>query len=439
MSTDAKADVVAAQQSLVDAGQHLTDAVAKMHDPPAVLITTPAQLDAALAAALPGAVLTLAATLVYPGPLTLRTPLTLQSETHEARQGIIMAIDEPAPRFLAGVTVPGDDVRLLSLDYRHTNPLTTIVTISGTRVVLDRPRVLGDPVKGGRRGIDFRGCTLAELRHFLIDDIFSATTDTQAFYSETMGPGGGLIVDHGVGCAAGMGFMFGGGDAPSAATIPSNIRITRSRFTKKLAWMAPRDPVLIPGRHVMQAKCAIEFKDAINVVVDDCDLEGAGTSDGQQGYLVDATVRNQTGKAPWQVVKNIVISNCRGRLAAGICNILGSDNNFPSGTLDGLTIRDFTATDMDPKGPSGGRGWLFQFDRAPRNVVLDGISVAGQNLQAVATFAGPPPIGFVAKRFTVPPTKYGWKVEGTPPAPDGSGITVLRAYMPDAQFDETIR
>lgn len=437
MSLDvARSHVLEAQLELSSAAQHLADALVALEEtvtPPP--IGTPALLEAAIAASVPGAVLTLATSLVYPGPLTVRTPITLKSETYDVRQGLRMERDEPAPRFLNGLTLAGDDVQGLGLDVRHTDPLRTIVTVSGARCLLDRVRVLGDPLKGGKRGIDFRGSTQAQLRHFLIDDIFAATIDTQAIYSGTMGPGGGLIVDDGYASAAGQGCMFGGEDPASADHIPSHIAITRSRFTKNPLWMLPRGGagVLTAGQHAQQVKCAIEFKNAIDVVVDDCDLEGAGTSDGMQGFLIIATPRNQGNTARFSTVQDLTIKNCRGRLAAGIANLLGSDNLHPSGPLAGFTLQEFTASDIDPTGITGGRGWLFQLDRAPQRVTLDGVTVTGGHLQALGMFLGAAPIGFVARRLQLPPSKYGWKINA-----GKSGHAALQAYMPDAQLDDSV-
>jgi hypothetical protein len=302
--------------------------------------------------------------------------------------------------------------------------------------VLDRIRVLGDPVQGGKRGIDFRGATEATLRNFYIDDVFQTTIDTQAIYTGTMGPGGGLVIDRGYACAAGQGFMSGGEDPATAANTPSNIRITRVRFTKKRAWMLPRDgaAVLVPGKHAQQCKCAVEFKNVKNLVMEDCDLEGAGTTAGQAAALIDATVRNQNGAAPWSTVENVRITNCRGTTAGAIVNVLGSDNQHPSGTLTGFTIEGFTATAIDPKGITGGSGRLFQFERAPIDVTLTDITVAGAHLAAAGYFIGKaPPVRLTIAGVVLPPTTYGWKIDA-----GKAGRAALLAYMPDAQLDETV-
>ena len=79
--------------------------------PTTTKISTAADFDRALTAAKPGDVLLLASTLIYPAPLTLRTPITLQSETYANTKGIQARPDEQAPSFMGGLDASGDDVR----------------------------------------------------------------------------------------------------------------------------------------------------------------------------------------------------------------------------------------------------------------------------------------------------------------------------------------
>lgn len=420
MSSDsARPFLLTAQQAIADALREL-DAAA----PPPVLplISTPAAFDLALAAAAPMAVLRLASTLVYPGALTLSKAVTLQSEIAATGR---MTRDESAPTFLGGIRVTGDDVNLWGLAIRHTSPLTDIVVLSGARPVLDRCRILGDPVSGAKRGIAANGSAMT-IRRCYIDDCWQPAQDTQAIGAWDMGPG--LLIDDCYLSGGAQAVMLGGADPASEGRTPRNVTIQHSTLTKNPKWFAQK----------VQLKCALEIKNAITVRVTDCALEYAGTSMGQGAYLIVLTPRNQGGQAPFSTVQDVVISGCTGRWAAGIATLLGSDNVNPSGPLADVTITDCGFTDIDPTGITGGTGRLFAFDRSPQRVTLDGITVTGANIAALGYFSGAPPVGFVAKNLRLPPSKYGWKIDGGT-GKGGAGKAALLAYMPDAALDGTVQ
>jgi hypothetical protein len=403
---------------IAQAQSHLDAATAALHpDVPApVVVTTPAELDAALASSAP--VITLALTFRDVRPLTIPRPVTLQGAAGVGRQ----TREAPLPAFLGGIRNTRDDVTLVGLEVRHTNPLTDIVVNTGARFLMDRCRVLGDPTTGAKRGIAANGRAQTIVRCH-VADIWQPKQDTQAIAAWDCGPG--LVIDDCYLSAAGQAVMLGGADPATADGIPRDVTIRNSTLTKDPAWFA-----LTGG---VQIKCALEFKNAIGVRVTTCLLEYAGTSQGQGAYLIVATPRNQSGHAPFSTVQDVVISNCTGRFAAGILNALGSDNNFPSGPLADFTITDCAFSDIDPTGITGGPGRLFMLDRAPVRLTLDGVQVAGGHLAALGYLSGPPPIGFVARRLTLPPSKYGWKLDA-----GKSGRAAWLAYMVDAVLDETV-
>ncbi len=381
-------------------------------------IKTEDELRVAIAKAQPFDTLLLHAGLVYGSPLTLEKPVIL---TSEVVGGLRMTRDEPAPQFVAGLRCTSDDVTLEGLEVRHTNPLTDIVVNSGARFTMDRCRVLGDPVTGGKRGIAANGDGAQVFTRCYVADIKGVGQDTQAICAWDCGAGIEILD-----CyleAAGQSVMFGGADSLSELRIPRGVRITNSTLTKNPDWFGQG----------WQIKCALEFKSCIDAIVDTCVLEYGGTSQGQGAYLVVATPRNQGGKAPWSTVQVVDIKHCTGGHAAGILNVLGSDNNNPSGPVDGFVMDSCTFTDIDPKGVTLGAGRLFMFDRAAKNVALTNITVTGQNLAALGYFDGAAPTGLVLGGMVLPASKYGWKIDG-----GGSGRKALLAYAPDAQLDATI-
>lgn len=381
--------------------------------PETPLITTPEELDAALATCAEGAVLLLANTLVYPRPLSLDTGVTLQGESYAGASGR-MTRDAPAPRFDGGITALVDHHALRGLDLRGT---ATVGTMGGAHVVWDRCRLLGDPMLGAHRGIQWCG-TDGRITRCYIDQIFRPDQDTQAICAWDCGPG--LLIDDCWLCAAGESVMFGGADASTADRMPREIVLAHSTLTSNPAWYDSG----------MQIKTALEFKACADVEVYDCVLEWPGVAQGHGAYLIVATVRNQDGAAPWSTITNVTVRNCTGGHASGVCSILGTDNVHPSGVMDGFTLRDCTFEDITWANPAGR---VFMVDGAPVHLTLDGVTVTGDNLSQLGYFSGPPPIAMVLARMALPPSEYGWYVDAV-----GSGRDVLQAYAPDAQLDDTI-
>lgn len=411
-----------ARPFLLEAQQKIAAALRELDAAPPVgpgpLLTTPTALDLALANAPTGAVLRLASTLVYAGGLTLSKPVTLQSEIADPFR---MSRDAAAPTFQGGIRVNADDVTLAGLAIRHANPRTDIVVLAGARPLVDRCRILGDPLTGAKRGIAANGSEMV-IRRCYIDDCWQPAQDAQAICSWDMGPG--LVIDDCYLSGGAQAVMIGGADPSSSARIPGKIAIQKSTLTKNPKWYTSG----------VQLKCALELKNAINVRVTECALEYAGISMGQGGYLIVLTPRNQGGTAPYSTVQDVLIANCTGRYAAGILNLLGSDNINPSGPLQNVTLYDSTFTDIDPTGITKGAGRLFMFGRAPQNVTIDKVTVTGSHLSALGYFSDEAPTGLVLKRLTLPPAKYGWKIDG-----GGMGAAALKAYMPDADLDATVK
>jgi len=381
-----------------------------------VAITTPDAFDRALSTAVAGAVLTLAPTFRYPGPVTLRVPVTLQAAAVPPGR---LAADVLLPTFLMGLGVPSDLVTLTGIEVRNSNTATDIVTIAGASVMVDRCRILGDPVKGGKRGINFTG-TAGQILRCVVDDIFRLDQDTQAIYSDNMG--GGLTISDCSLRAAGETIMFGGADC-AQDRIPRGIRIRGCTLTKNPAWTV----LLAPGKHAQFVKNALELKNAIDVIVEDCAFEYAGSSGQQGAFLIVLTPRNQGGTAPWSTVQDVIIRRCTGRFASGAISLLGDDNLHPSGRLTNVTFENLTFTDLD--GPTyGGMGRICYLNRAPDLVTIDGLTASGTNLKSIVYFdETKPPTRLTLRNFKVPAgTRYPYHNLF------GDTLASVQTYAPDA-------
>jgi hypothetical protein len=363
----------------------------------------------------------------YEGALTFRRPVTLRPSV-PVPPGRRARDFEPVTILSGGDTVRifGPDVVHLGLAYRSTAPLSTIVTIAtgAERTVLDRPLVLGDPVRGQRRGIRADG-TGTRLLGPYVDDCFLPAKDTQALY----GANGtrNLRVDDGYFAGGAETIMFGGEDSLSPDLMPRDIAITHSVATKNPAWFGLG----------AQIKNAFELKAAADVYVADTELGYAGISEGQLGAICVLTVRNQNGKAPWSTIEHVVMERITAHHGGGAVNVLGSDNNFPTatGTMSDVTLRDWVVTDLDPLGITKGAGRLFNVERAPQRVTIERFTTVGKNMGAgfyVIGVGKAPPVGLVARSVRLPAgTRYPFKLDN-----GGAGLAALKAYMPDAILED---
>lgn len=322
------------------------------------------------------------------------------------------------------VTIPAGTVgaTLLGLTITHTNADQTLVDDRGTGTRLDRCALLGDPVHGQHRGLAANGQETVVVQ-CLIDDCFAFGRDAQAI----MGWDGTrtlLVTD----CYLAGGaetVMFGGADSLSADRIPQHITIEHSTLTKNPAWFAAG----------AQIKNALEIKCGIDIEVSDCVLEYAGTAAGQGGYLILVTPRNQDGTAPWSCIQDVVLTNLTGRFASGVLNILGTDNEQPSGRTTRVTLQDSTFTDIDPSGLTGGDGRIFLFGDGADQVTIQNVTVTGGHIASRGYFYDAPPTGLVLRAITLPDSDYDWKVDA-----HGAGIAAVLAYAPGTIIDTvTIR
>lgn len=387
-------------------------------------LDTPDALDRALATASAGAVLTLSTSFVYPAPLTLRQSVILMSELVGDMR---MTRDTPAPKFLGGLTIAGDGVLLVGVEVRHGDPTKDLVVITGQHVGLDRCRILGDPVTGGKRGIAANGTEMT-IQRCLVDDCFGPYPgdDTQAICSWDMG--GGLLINDCYLAGGSETVMIGGADPSSEDRTPRDITITRNTISKNPTWMAK--PINV--------KNALEIKNAKRFRIEDNDIEYSWGGHGQTGYLLMLTVRNQDGRAPYSTIQDGTIRANRFRHGAAAINVLATDNRRedkrdrptplgqvrPSDRLARVTIVRNTFTDLDPltyqTAPEKASHQLILLQRGPKALSITNNTFEGQHLTANVYFDGMPPAdGLIVTGNTWPKTTYG--VHGT-------GATIGKAW-----------
>lgn len=381
--------------------------------PATPIYKTPAELDAAIAAASSGAILRLDPTLVYPSPLTLNKTVALRSA--DVRQER-MTRDQPAPRFERGITVTGDGVTLLGLDVRNVTTSAPCINLRGANPTVDRVRVLGDPVKGQRRGIAANSNGNAAIIGSYIDDCFVPYPgdDAQAICAWDMSPG--LLIEDCFLSAGTEVILIGGGDPASAARDPSVVIIRHCTITKNPAWMS------LP----IGVKNAVELKNCRHFTIEGNDISYAWAGRGQEGFLLVLTVRNQDGRNPTATIQDGVILGNTFHHGAAAINILAKDTIKetsatkptpvgevrPSERMARVTINGNAFVDMDPlvyqTKPDAASRKMIQIQQGPIELHMTNNQFESKNHTSTIYFAsGPPMVDFAWTGNTYPKTRYG--------------------------------
>lgn len=355
--------------------------------------------------------------LVYTKPLTIRrqVKIIIKKLPHADR----VKPSDVLPWFQRGITIAADACSLVGLKATDDNLDDIIVCKTGIKhTILSQLLIQGDPVQGNKRGIYAN--TNGNIDKCYIDGIKRVGQDSQAIFVSGMAEAG-LWIDDCFLAAAGMSFMSGGEDMP-ATLKPRDIIMTNCDLVK-----TPGMYDKAPGGQNWQRKCSIEFKNIKGFTGRNIHFAGAGIAEGQGGYLIDATVRNQNGGDPTASIENVYIGDCDGTQASGIATFLGQDNVHPSGKLRNFVIENFTAVNLDPKGITGGHARVFFFDKVPENVQLLNIAVTGNNLKAMGYFEGNvPPIGMKLIGLRYPKgMPYEWHNVL------GNSLATLKQYAPD--------
>lgn len=154
--------------------------------------------------------------------------------------------------------------------------------------------------------------------------------------------------------------------------------------------------------------------------------------DGQVGYAIVLSPRNQDGRAPWTTVEDVTVRRNVIRHAGGGMQIIGQDSNHPSGPTKGIRVEDNLFYDLDAK-RWGGTGAFLLIGDGPEQVVIERntVSQSGNIIMAYGGRKAQPSAarGFVFRGNAIRHNAYG--VHGADRAP---GRDSLEAFFPGAVF-----
>jgi len=287
-------------------------------------------------------------------------------------------------------------------------------------ITFDRCYIHGDPQAGARRGIVMNGANVQVLNsHF--SNFMDREKDSQALAAWN-GPGPFLIQNNYLE-GAGENVMFGGQDPSISNLVPSDIRILSNYFFKPLSWKT--DDSSYAGTHWV-VKNLLEFKNAQRVVVDGNEFRNIWP-DGQNGFAILFTVRNQNGTAPWSVVQDIQFTNNVIHDVANGINMLGWDNLAPSQQLKNITLQRNLFYNL---GAWNNRGWLLQMQdgsasvRVDHNTALDTSAVLYATASTGSPHSGAQNTEFIFQNNIVSNGTLGIAGDGV-----GSGSGALASYF----------
>ncbi|MBI3491890.1 MAG: glycosyltransferase [Acidobacteria bacterium] len=397
-------------------------------------------LRAALDAASGGDTIVLQSGVVYRGPFTLSskpgsawivvttdapssslpTPGSRIDPSYADRMPTLTATSSPVliiPSGVRGYRFVGIEIRPEAGTF-----LTALVSIGGTPppgdIVFDRCYLHGDPRVGGRRGIALNGGATAVINSYL-SDFKEVGADSQAIAGWD-GPGPFAIINNHLE-AAGENVLFGGADPSTPNLVPSDIEIRHNHMIKSLTWKS--DDRTYAGTP-WTVKNLFELKNARRVLIDGNILE-YNWPQAQNGFAILFTVRNQDGGAPWSSVEDVRFTNNVVRHVAAGVNMLGRDDNHPSGPTQRVLIQNNLFDDV---GGIWTSGRLFQMLSGTSDVVIDHNTASQTDSFLIGGDTLPHP-RFVFRNNIVLHNLYGLIGSDS-----GIGLPSLDRYFPDALF-----
>ena len=371
--------------------------------PPVRLVSAHENLQSVLDSTEEGTIVNLQGN-TFSGPFTMDRTLNLINGTLAAGSTWGLRVLAGSPT-LDTTTIAGNanDLLYLPPSSGHTTVRNSVIR--------------GDASVGAKRGIQANGNGLT-VESSTITDIFRYGQESAGIGAwDSPGP---FTIRNSVIQAAGMPFLFGGADPSSEARIPADILIEDSAFSKKPEWRGLG----------YACKNLGELKMGKRVVIRN-NIFRYSWVEGQTGFGLVLSVRNQYGNTPWAIIEDVLISGNIIQDVGTAVSLLGRDYSYPSQVMRNITFRNNTFDNIN-KGVYGGRGATYEIHHGPDNLTIEGTVVQNSplNLYSALFFAGEEPATNLAVRDnTFIEGSYGINGDGSLPA-TALGANTLATYAP---------
>lgn len=214
--------------------------------------------------------------------------------------------------------------------------------------------------------------------------------------------------------ASGETIIFGGATTSAPERVPQDILIENCTLVKPSYW---RTQPACTVKNLLEIKCGKRIR------VQNVRMFGSWP-DGQAGFAILCTVRNQDNDSPWVVIEDVTFRGIMAREIACGVQIDGHDAN-PTEGLRRLTIED---SRFELNAPDGR---LIQLGGGAEAVTIQRTEWRATNNNSFLTFHDAPLAGFVMRESTLAEGWYGARGDDRAPGTDS-----INFYAPDAVFEQ---
>jgi hypothetical protein len=282
-------------------------------------------------------------------------------------------------------------------------------------IEFDRVYIHGDPVFGGKRGIQMNGKAIT-VQNSWLSDFKSDWQETQALNAWNT-PGPLSIVNNRLE-AAGISILVGGAAPSIAGVTPSDIAISKNYMTKPVAWRSQK----------LVVKNLLELKTGRRVTIKGNVIENVWVAS-QSGHAINLKVEGTA--ASRAITTDIVVADNIIRHAAGGLTLTGTDSY--GGKLTNVKIQNNLFDDIG--GAWGGENTypLFGYYSAPTNVTFENnTGTPSVTPTVMLSVWGAPTSGFVFQGNIFPRVQKGLR------SSVGEGLAVLTADLPGGVFTKNV-
>jgi hypothetical protein len=160
-------------------------------------------------------------------------------------------------------------------------------------------------------------------------------------------------------------------------------------------------------------------------------------ADGQVGFAVVLTPRNQDGSAPWSTIEDVTIVRNVVRATAAGFNVLGTDDIHPSGQQQRVVIRDNLVVVDETMNPGAGRA--FQLITPGGRLPTAGLVITHNTMRVIGNSAismgdsDPVAVMTFIRDNVMEHGTYGIFGGGV-----GEGNAAFAQYLPDVVFEGNV-